>query len=78
MWLKDSSEWSFKMAKRLVVDACGTEKLYDGDFDASVSPNGELLIVENVPDVGNTNGGQATKKLVTIYSRDSWNNVEIG
>ena len=43
---------------------------YDGDMDATVSPNGELLIIENKKLTDD-------KEIKAIYSRGSWDKVTI-
>ena len=50
---------------------------YEGDFDANVSPNGELLIIENKPDLGNDNKGNPIKEIAAIYAKGCWNRVEV-
>jgi len=65
------------MANKLTVynwDYTNTDELtarsWEGDVDANVSPNGELLVVENLK--------LSDERIIrAIYSRGSWDRVEI-
>ena len=69
------------MASKITVHTYNFDEVttvdYEGDVDANVSPNGELLIIENRPDLGNENKGNPVKELKAIYNKGCWDRVEV-
>ena len=65
------------MAKKLIVytwdtfaDEVQQEYVYEGDVDANISPNGELLIVENMK-------LSDDRVIRAIFNKGSWKRVEV-
>lgn len=51
---------------------------FQGDqFQAQLTPTGDIAIVELVPDVGNTNGGNPTQQVRRFIAEGTWSDVVV-
>ena len=46
------------------------------NYDATVNQD-HLLIIEQIPDVGNKNNGNPTAKIRAIYNKSEWDKVTL-
>lgn len=66
------------MAK-VVVFQKGSKRghVWEGDYEAGVTPSNALLITQLVPDLANKNGGKPTPVIRSIYNESAWKQVVI-
>lgn len=64
---------------KIVVFQKGSKRghVWDGDYEAGVTPSNALLIQEVVPDIANKNGGKPTLAIRSIYNESAWKQVVI-
>ena len=67
------------MAGKVVVMLTDSEEghVYEGDYDAQLTPNGQLLIVENIADVTGKSKDGLTTRIRCIYNCGRWEQVGV-
>jgi len=50
--------------------------VYEGDYDAQLTPGNALLVLETVPDVSGK-GSETKQKIVSIYNSNRWDQVGV-
>lgn len=65
------------MASKVIVLIKGSKRghVFEGDFDAGVTPANALVVSELVPDVANKNKGNPIPQVRTIYNSRHWQQV---
>ncbi len=55
----------------------GEDIVFEGDFDAQLTPNGVVCVVELVPDLLNQNKGNPIPVIRAFVNADEWSEIVV-
>ncbi len=78
---KTSADSTQTMSPGVYITRRGeTEKMmaFQGkDFEAQLTPTGDIAVIEMVPDVGGSNGGNPVPRIRQFIAEGTWNDVVV-
>lgn len=66
------------MADKVTIKlAYNEERVFEGNFEAQLTPQGDIAVVELVADVGNKNEGNPIPVIRCFIARNVWTEVDL-